>query len=179
MSTISETSLSLLSQSNSPSIATPWARLLIAVVVIAGALYYMSPTRLARVLFTALADLERTYLSGVENGVLTTDVDFAERITALQLKVSTLREASLRNSLSPFSAFFGMFNIRCSVTVLRCLAEVRELRTRIAISHEYQLREIAFESRCQCPLSNRDSISLRQRNPPRLYLALRATQPYH
>ncbi|KAF7370447.1 hypothetical protein MSAN_00676400 [Mycena sanguinolenta] len=120
-----------------------------------------SPARLAPVLVSALADVENKYLAGVENGVLSAEVDFAEKLAVLQLEVSTLRETSLRSSLSPLSAFYDTFNICRSVALLRCLRRVRGLETIIEISHETQLREIAC---CQCPLANRASISLRRRN---------------
>ncbi|KAF7370461.1 hypothetical protein MSAN_00677900 [Mycena sanguinolenta] len=131
------------------------------------------PARLTRVLVSVLADVENAYLVGVENGngVLSTDADddVAERLAVLQLKVSTLRETSLRNSVPPLSACYDMFNICHSVAVLRCLAEVRGLRTQIEISNESRLRDItsASQPRCQCPLANRASISLRRRGSPR------------
>ncbi|KAJ6518990.1 hypothetical protein C8R45DRAFT_918088 [Mycena sanguinolenta] len=123
-------------------------------------IYYVSPMRLTRILVTALADTEKTYLAAVENGVLSvsTEIDAAERLSVLQLKVSTIRETSLRSSLSTLSALRDMFNIYRSVAVLRCLNEVRELRAYIEILNETQLREISSRS-----LSNRTTISLRRR----------------
>ncbi|KAJ6518981.1 hypothetical protein C8R45DRAFT_918078 [Mycena sanguinolenta] len=166
MSTIPETSLSLLSQSNSPTPPWTFTGILLAISVAAAALYYASPTRLTRVLVSALADVENAYLVGVENGfVLSVDVDVAERLTVLQLKVSTLHETTLRRSLSlsPLSFLSDMFNIRRSISVLRCL---REQLNDAQISNESQLRDIAsaFESHCKCPLANRTTISLRRRD---------------
>ncbi|KAF7328653.1 hypothetical protein MSAN_02473900 [Mycena sanguinolenta] len=174
MSSLPETSLSILSQSNSPS--APWSFpgiLLFTIFAAVACIYYLSPARLTRVLVSVLADVENAYLAGVENGngVLSTDadVDVAGRLSVLQLKVSTLRETSLRNSVSPLSACFDMFNICHSVAVLRCLAEVRGLRIQIEISNESRLCDItsASQSRCQCSLANRASISLRRRGSPR------------
>ncbi|KAF7370451.1 hypothetical protein MSAN_00676800 [Mycena sanguinolenta] len=168
MSTLPETSLSLLSQSDSTSPPSKITGIVLLLALVAAALYYVSPARLTRVLVSALANVENAYLKGVENGfVLTADTEIAERLSVLQLKVSMLREISLHNFVSPLSAFYDMFNIRHSVRVLRCLAEVRGLKTIIEISHEAQLREIASESRCQCPVANRTTISLRRRNSPR------------
>ncbi|KAJ6518989.1 hypothetical protein C8R45DRAFT_1085055 [Mycena sanguinolenta] len=149
MSTLSEISLSLLSQSNSS--CPPWTfsvtGVLLAISVAAVGLYCASPTRLTRGLVSALAAVKNAYLDGAENGfVLSADVDVAERLAVLQLKVFTIRETSLRSSLSALSALCDMFNIRRSVAVFRCLGE---------ISNESQLRDItsASESRCQCPLA--------------------------
>ncbi|KAF7370455.1 hypothetical protein MSAN_00677200 [Mycena sanguinolenta] len=126
MSTVSEASLAILA-SNSSSISTSWV--LVLTSLSAAGLYYASPIRLSRVLVAAIADTEKIYLTAAENGILCTSaaVDMAERLSALQLKVSALREASLRSSLSSLSGLYNMFNIRRSVTILRCLAEVREL----------------------------------------------------
>ncbi|KAJ6518955.1 hypothetical protein C8R45DRAFT_1204247 [Mycena sanguinolenta] len=160
MSSIPEASLAFLT-SNPSSTSTPWGLILTGVV--AAGLYYASPTRLTCVLVSALADTEKTYLTAVENGLLcaSTDVDMAKRLSVLQLEVSALRETSLRSSLSHVSALCDMCNIHRSVTILRCLAEVRELGTYIEISNESRLREI--DSRLFC---NRATISLRRRVCP-------------
>ncbi|KAF7370462.1 hypothetical protein MSAN_00678000 [Mycena sanguinolenta] len=123
--------------------------------------------RLTRILVSALAHTENAYLDALENGVvLSADIDVTEKLTLLQFRVSSFREASLRNSLSSFSTLYDMFDTRRSVAVFRCLSEVRRLQTYIEISHEYQLREIISESRCQCLLATRASISLRRRDSP-------------
>ncbi|KAJ6518979.1 hypothetical protein C8R45DRAFT_918076 [Mycena sanguinolenta] len=169
MSTLPETSLSLLSQSNSTSPPWTFTGILFAISVAAAALNYASPTCLTRVLVSALAEVERAYLVGVENGLaFSADNDIAERLTVLQLKVSILREISLRRSLSIFSVLYDMFNIYRSISVLRCLREVRQMGTYVDIFNESQLRDItsAPESRCQCPLANRTTISLRRREGP-------------
>ncbi|KAJ6518967.1 hypothetical protein C8R45DRAFT_1116874, partial [Mycena sanguinolenta] len=159
MSTLPETSLSLLLQSNSLSPSWTSTGILFAISIAATGLYYVSPSRLTHVLVSALANVERAYLASVENGFVPA-ADVTERLAILQLKVSTLRENSLRNSLSPLPLFLlsDTLNIRRSVTVLRCLAE---------ISNESQLREIAPVVGCQCPLANHASISLRRRDSPR------------
>ncbi|KAJ6518975.1 hypothetical protein C8R45DRAFT_1085037 [Mycena sanguinolenta] len=159
MASLPETSLSLLSESNSTSPPWTFTGALLAISVAAPGLYYASPTRLTRVLVSALADAEKAYLTAAENGVVcASTIDVAERLSVLQLKVSTLREASLRSSLSLLSTLCDTFNIRRSVAVLRCLREVRKLGAYIEISNETQLREINSRS-----LSNRTTISLRRR----------------
>ncbi|KAJ6518993.1 hypothetical protein C8R45DRAFT_1085059 [Mycena sanguinolenta] len=155
MSSIPEASLSILA---SNSTTTLWDVLCIGIIGVI--IYYVSPMRLTRVLVTAIADTEKTYFAAVENGVLSvsTEIDAAERLSVLQLKVSTIRETSLRSSLSTLSALRDMFNIYRSVAVLRCLNEVRGLGAYIEISNETQLREINSRS-----LSTRTTISLRRR----------------
>ncbi|KAF7370450.1 hypothetical protein MSAN_00676700 [Mycena sanguinolenta] len=147
MTTLSETSLSILSQSDSTSPPSNVTKIVLVPALVAAALYYVSPARLTRILVSAFANVENAYLKGVENGfVLTADTEIAERLAVLQLKVSMLHENSLLNSLSPLSAFYDMFDIRRSVVVLQCLREVRALKTQIEISHESHLREIASAS---------------------------------
>ncbi|KAJ6518995.1 hypothetical protein C8R45DRAFT_1065823 [Mycena sanguinolenta] len=169
MSSVPEASLSLLTQSNSTSIATPWT-VLLALVVAGVALYYASPLRLICVLVSAIAKVENAYLTAVENGILctSTDAHIAERLMGLQFKVSTIREASLRNSLSPLFTVCETFNIRRSVAVLRCLLAVRRLGTYIEISNESQLRDVASASglHCQCPIAIRTTVALRRRDCP-------------
>ncbi|KAF7370454.1 hypothetical protein MSAN_00677100 [Mycena sanguinolenta] len=126
MSTIPDASLSILA-SYSSSTLTPWGLVLTGIA--AASLCYASPTRLTPVLVSALADTEKIYLTAVENGVLcaSVDVDMTERLSVLQLEVSTLRETSLRSSLSPLSVLCDMFNIRRSIAILRCFVEVHGL----------------------------------------------------
>ncbi|KAJ6518969.1 hypothetical protein C8R45DRAFT_1065811 [Mycena sanguinolenta] len=159
MSTLPETSLSLLSESNSTSPPWTFTGALLAISVASACLYYASPPRLMRVLVSGLADAEKAYLAAAENGVVcASTVDVAERLSVLQLKVSTLREASLRSSLSLLSTLYDTFSLRRSVAIVRCLGEVRELGAYIEISNETLLREINSRS-----LLNRTTISLRRR----------------
>ncbi|KAJ6518966.1 hypothetical protein C8R45DRAFT_918062 [Mycena sanguinolenta] len=136
MSNIPETSFSVLAQCNST--ATPWG--LLSIGVVGATIYYTSPLRLTRVLIAALADTEKKHLAAVENGVfcVSTDVDVAERLALLQLKASTLHETSLRSSLTPLSTLYDMFNLRRSVTVLRCLGEVRRIGTFIEVRKSWK-----------------------------------------
>ncbi|KAJ6518976.1 hypothetical protein C8R45DRAFT_1085038 [Mycena sanguinolenta] len=141
MSTLSETSLSLLSQSNSTS--PPWTfsitGVLFSISVAAAAFYHAFPTRLTRVLVSTLADVENAYLAGVENGfALSADVDVAKRLAVFQLTVSTLRETSLHNSLSPLAFLSDTLNIRRFIAVLRYLAGVRGLGTYIEVMQSYK-----------------------------------------
>ncbi|KAF8216720.1 hypothetical protein K438DRAFT_2007514 [Mycena galopus ATCC 62051] len=169
-------SLSILASTSS---STPWVicgGLLF--IGTAGTIYHMSPMRLTRILVNIIADAEKTYLDAIENGAIcASDVETAETLStcvsfpflylgfylnqadSLQFKVSTIREASLRSSLFPFSALCDILNIHRSVAIVRCISEVRAFKTSIEILNESHLREI----RSPHPLLKR-AISLRQRD---------------
>ncbi|KAJ7931664.1 hypothetical protein B0H13DRAFT_2524510 [Mycena leptocephala] len=103
----------------------------LVLAVVAGIVHYVSPPRLTRVLVVDIANVEKIYLEALETGLLSTsDINTAEMLSLLQLKVSQIREASLRNSLShsgTLREFFG----GCTFTLLRCIREVRVLETHI------------------------------------------------
>ncbi|KAJ7803047.1 hypothetical protein B0H13DRAFT_1931582 [Mycena leptocephala] len=74
---------------------------ILVVLVAAGIIHHASPLRLTRVLVIATANLEKIYLEALETGLLSaSDIDTAEMLSSLQLKVSKIRESSLHNSLS-------------------------------------------------------------------------------
>ncbi|KAJ7917603.1 hypothetical protein B0H13DRAFT_1870268 [Mycena leptocephala] len=113
----------------------------IILVVAAGIIHYVSPPRLTRVLVTSIATVEKTYLDALETGLLSaSDIDTAEMLSTLQLKVSKIREASLRDSLSLRSAFHELCGGR-TFTLLGCIREVQALEIHIEILKENQLRE--------------------------------------
>ncbi|KAJ7931606.1 hypothetical protein B0H13DRAFT_2524425 [Mycena leptocephala] len=110
-------------------------------VVAAGIAHYASPLRLTRVLVAAIANVENTYLEALETGLLSaSDIDTAELLSTLQLKVSKIREATLRNSLSHSGTLREFFEGH-TFTLLRCIHEMRVLETHIEILKENQLRE--------------------------------------
>ncbi|KAJ7819003.1 hypothetical protein B0H13DRAFT_2378580 [Mycena leptocephala] len=77
----------------------------------------------------------------LETGLFSaSDVNTAEILSTLQLKVSKIREASLRNSLS-HSGTLRQFFAGHTFTLLRCIREVRVLETHIEILKESQLRD--------------------------------------
>ncbi|KAF8216714.1 hypothetical protein K438DRAFT_1747896 [Mycena galopus ATCC 62051] len=126
MSTIPEATLSILT-SGLPvdSSSTSWAfygGLFMGIT--AGTMYYACPMRFTRVLVAALADAEKAFLTAVENGAIcAADVETVGRLSALQFKVSTIREISLHISLSPLSAFCDVFNFHRTTTIVRCIIE--------------------------------------------------------
>ncbi|KAJ7917594.1 hypothetical protein B0H13DRAFT_2322341 [Mycena leptocephala] len=128
-------------------------------VIAAGIIHYASPPRLTRVLVTAIANVETIYLEALETGLLSaSDIDTAEILSTMQLKVSKIREASLRSSLSHAGTLRKFFN-GYTFTLLRCIREVRTLEIRIEILKESQLREDNLH-----PFANRvRSVCLRRR----------------
>ncbi|KAJ7491981.1 hypothetical protein FB451DRAFT_1551433 [Mycena latifolia] len=141
MSSLSETSLSLFASAPPPT-STPTNILLGALSLIATAyiVHYASPTRLTRVLVATIAETEKTYLEALEAGVLPkSDADTATTLTSLQIKVSSIRETTLRHSLS-YRATLGAFLTGHSFTVLHCIRDVRRLETHIEILKETRLR---------------------------------------
>ncbi|KAJ6527246.1 hypothetical protein DFH09DRAFT_164055 [Mycena vulgaris] len=159
MSSLSETSLSLLASAPPPS-STASKVLLVGIVItlVLCTIYYASPMHLTRVLVATIAHTETIYLEALEAGVLSnSDVHTAEIMFSLQLKVSYLREASLRHSLS-YSTTVSAFLKGRTLTLLQCIREVRALETRIEILKEEQLR--VLDSRIGA-----GTVSLRRRRP--------------
>ncbi|KAJ7917592.1 hypothetical protein B0H13DRAFT_2322339 [Mycena leptocephala] len=131
-------------------------------IVAAGIVHYASPLCLTRVLVAAIADVEKIYLEALETGLLSlSDVDTREMLYTLQLTVSEIREASLRNSLSIRSTLLDFIKGH-TFTLLRCIREVRALGIRIEILKEIQLGQDNLH-----PFANRArAISLRRRHSP-------------
>ncbi|KAJ7931634.1 hypothetical protein B0H13DRAFT_1857619 [Mycena leptocephala] len=116
-------------------------------VVAVGIIDYASPLRLTRVLVTAIANLEKTYLEALETGLLSaSDIDTAEMLSALQLKVSKIREASLRNSLSLLPTLREFFEGH-TFTLLRCIREIfKESQLREDNLHPFANRVRSYHS---------------------------------
>ncbi|KAJ7696486.1 hypothetical protein B0H17DRAFT_1329168 [Mycena rosella] len=141
MVSIAENSLSLIT-SVPPTINMN--KVLVGVVVLTVAAFTIhraSPIRLTRNLVAAIADAEKTYLEALEAGVSNSELHTAERLSSLQLKVSTIHEATLCNSLS-YRAAFCAFLKGHSLTVLYSIREVREFETHIEIMKESHLRAL-------------------------------------
>ncbi|KAJ7019784.1 hypothetical protein C8F04DRAFT_1197358 [Mycena alexandri] len=114
--------------------------------LVAGILYYASPMRLTDVLIAAIYDVEKTYfdaLDGRNSRLSASDVQTADMVNSvysLRLKVSVIRETTLRNSLSRRVAFREFLRGR-TFALLECIEEVRTLQIQIEILKEAQLRE--------------------------------------
>ncbi|KAJ7117797.1 hypothetical protein C8R44DRAFT_879335 [Mycena epipterygia] len=116
--------------------------------------------RLTRVLVAAICNVEKSYLEAIEAGMLSKfDVDTASMLLSLQIKVSHIRQATLRNSLSRFGTLCDFFKGR-TFTVLKFIREVRALEAHIEILKEKNLRDpnpLGLETVAQM-------VSLRQRH---------------
>ncbi|KAJ7815002.1 hypothetical protein B0H13DRAFT_1924461 [Mycena leptocephala] len=99
-------------------------------VVAAGIMHYASPLCLTRILITAIARVEKIYLEALE-----TD--------RLQLKISKIREASLRNSVSCSGTLREFFGGR-TFALLGCIREVRIFETHIEVSTSSLLHSSAY-----------------------------------
>ncbi|KAJ7915615.1 hypothetical protein B0H13DRAFT_2324177 [Mycena leptocephala] len=145
MSAISEVSVSMLASEppTSPTTSTLAGGLFLAAAT--GSIYYASPLRLTRVLVAAITETEKTYLQALETGLLSaSDVNTAEMLATLQLKVSTIREVTLSNSLSPY-ATLREFLMGRTLVIVRCIWEVHAVKTHIEILKEGQLRADASD----------------------------------
>ncbi|KAJ7117773.1 hypothetical protein C8R44DRAFT_879311 [Mycena epipterygia] len=140
MSSFSETSLSLLA-SNPPASTTTKVIFIVLVLTMASVMIHLaSPVRLMRVLVAAINQTEEMYLKAIEAGALSkTDVHIAEMLSRLQIKVSNIREATLRDSLSTRRTLREFFKGR-TFAVLNCMREVRELEAHIEILKEEHIR---------------------------------------
>ncbi|KAJ7117772.1 hypothetical protein C8R44DRAFT_879310 [Mycena epipterygia] len=94
-------------------------------------LHFASPMRLTRVLVAAIKQAEETYCEAIEAGVLSkSDLHIARLLSCLQVQVSHIREATLRNSLSRFGTLCDFSKGR-TFTVLNCITESRALEAHI------------------------------------------------
>ncbi|KAJ7696479.1 hypothetical protein B0H17DRAFT_1177908 [Mycena rosella] len=142
MSSLTET-VSCLTSTALPASRTS-ADILFGILIItfaAVSVHCASPMRLTRVLVIAMDDAEKAYLQAIESGKADLHMlHAAEMISSLQMKVSTIREATLRNSLSYRTAFCAFLKGQ-TLSVLQCIREVREVETHIEILKEEQLRD--------------------------------------
>ncbi|KAJ7117759.1 hypothetical protein C8R44DRAFT_738638 [Mycena epipterygia] len=141
MSSLSEISLSLL-VSAPPTSTTTYATIGVLVLTVTIFIIHLaSPMRLTRILVAAIVDVEKTYFEAVEAGVISkSDVHIVARLSSMQIQVSHMRETTLRNSLSYFGVVGDFFKGR-SITVLKCIREVRALQAHIEILKEEHLRD--------------------------------------
>ncbi|KAJ6488072.1 hypothetical protein DFH09DRAFT_1455919 [Mycena vulgaris] len=143
MSSFSGPALSLLASAPPPSSTTSKVLLgVLGLTLAACIIHYASPLRLTRVLVAAIANAENAYLEALEASVFSNaDVHMAEIMSSLRLKVSHLREESLRHSLS-YRTTVSEFLKGRSFTLLQCIREVRALEAHIEILKEEQLRAL-------------------------------------
>ncbi|KAJ7252576.1 hypothetical protein C8J57DRAFT_1519909 [Mycena rebaudengoi] len=109
------------------------------ILAIACMVHRIWPMRLTYILVAFMRETERLYYDVVEAGELPGDVDTEEKLLSLQMKVSEIREESLRNSLSTWTALGDFFRGR-SIILLQCTNEVQSFKTHIEILKEAHLR---------------------------------------
>ncbi|KAJ7931666.1 hypothetical protein B0H13DRAFT_1957094 [Mycena leptocephala] len=154
MPTIPDAPVSMLAGSALPNTTTnAILAALIAPAMGAAFIHFASPLRLTGVLVAAIADAEKIYVEAQQTGLLSATE--TEALYTLQLKVSAIHEETLRNSLS-WCTVLGDFLRGRTLSVLRCIREVKDFETRLKILKEAQLRERNFN-----PLES--TVSLRRR----------------
>ncbi|KAJ7117750.1 hypothetical protein C8R44DRAFT_879294 [Mycena epipterygia] len=113
MSDISEISLSFLASNPTTSMMAKVIFRVLLIASLACLIHFVSPMWLTRVLVAAIDNVANTYLEAIEAGVLfNSDVHTVAKLSNLQIKVSLIREASLRSSLSTRHAFREFFKGR-------------------------------------------------------------------
>ncbi|KAJ7252634.1 hypothetical protein C8J57DRAFT_1351192 [Mycena rebaudengoi] len=103
-------------------------------------IHQISPTHLTRVLVTLMHETDTIYIRAVEAGLVPNDID-ANALFKLQIKFSELHEESLRNSLSTWKMIAEFFQGR-PLALYQFIRDVQDLKTRIEISKEKQLRNL-------------------------------------
>ncbi|KAJ7043773.1 hypothetical protein C8F04DRAFT_729376 [Mycena alexandri] len=137
MSAILDSTLPIFTAPLSSTFAAEFAVVLAVLALGLALINYASPMRLARVLVSEIANAEQIYLEAFETGLLSTTE--TEMLSALQFKVSALREATLRDFLSWRTALCGLIPGR-TLALLRCTRKVRAFETHIEILKEAHLR---------------------------------------
>ncbi|KAJ7503343.1 hypothetical protein B0H11DRAFT_2357497 [Mycena galericulata] len=138
MSLTGESSASLLAAILPTSTTTKFVLIASILACLAYIVRATSPAHLTRVLLSALAATEDCFIQAVEGGSLHCQyiAAIAERLASLQIDVSTLREAALRDSLSDRTLFLQYFQFHRTFAILRCIREVRALETEIEVDTE-------------------------------------------
>ncbi|KAJ6518961.1 hypothetical protein C8R45DRAFT_1204251 [Mycena sanguinolenta] len=144
MSTFLETEASTIASATALLPSSSTAATLIVITfgfAFAALIHCASPIQLTRSMVSAIAAVEHKYLAAVESGLLSeSDINqTGSLLSILQDKVSTMREASLRCSLS-WRATLRDFLTGRTFTVLQCIWEARNLQTHIEILGEVKLR---------------------------------------
>ncbi|KAJ7117799.1 hypothetical protein C8R44DRAFT_854560 [Mycena epipterygia] len=158
MSSFSESSLSWLASSPPTSTTTKFMVGALIFALAAGVMHYTSPMRLTEVLSHTLAEAEHSYFEGIEAGMLSaSDVDTEVMLSRLQIKVSGIREATLRNTLSMWKSLREYSKGR-TITVLRCIWEAQKFKTDIEYISEILILRIFLDDGSMlsagCPPNN-------------------------
>ncbi|KAF7356437.1 hypothetical protein MVEN_00976600 [Mycena venus] len=123
MSSITETSASFLDDSAPLSTTNVVVGVFIFSLVMTQIIHRTSPMHLTRTLVSVIHEAEGAYFSAIEDGVLSSSGTSTEmRLSELQIKVSNIRETSLRNSLSNWLLLRDYFRGR-SFGIIECIWE--------------------------------------------------------
>ncbi|KAJ7505615.1 hypothetical protein B0H11DRAFT_2334249 [Mycena galericulata] len=142
MSPISESSASFLAATLPISTATKFVLITSILACLAYIVRAISPARLTRVMSSALAATEDSFIQAVEDGSFHCQYvgALAERLASqisLQIDVSILRKATLRDSLSHWTLFLQYFQFRRTLAILRCIQEARAIEANIEVGPSF------------------------------------------
>ncbi|KAJ7043792.1 hypothetical protein C8F04DRAFT_1251175 [Mycena alexandri] len=140
MPNLPDASLPILASLLSPATAAKAMLAIFGVIIIVASLHYASPTRLARVLSDAMNGLEKLYLEMAMAGLLgllpSDDIHtVVSTMQLLRVEVGMLKTEALRNSKSWRASLLDFFTGR-SVSLFRCIKEVKDFQTHLKILQE-------------------------------------------
>ncbi|KAJ7043789.1 hypothetical protein C8F04DRAFT_1175539 [Mycena alexandri] len=154
---IPDGSLPILTSLLSPATVAKVTLYIIGLVLIIASLYYVSPTRLTRVLSDAMSNLDKLSADILSAGLL--GLMTPDKVAA----VGMFRAETLLHSLSWRATICEFFKGR-SLTLYRCINEVRDLETHIRILEQEHRRPPKQDARIWPPPPPSSSSS--QQPPP-------------
>ncbi|KAJ7180813.1 hypothetical protein C8R46DRAFT_1211117 [Mycena filopes] len=136
-----DTSLPILAAPLSPAIAAKFLLTIIGLALIAVSVRYASPARLTVILSGAMDGLEKVFGDLASTGFLRVPPQDIPTILSsmqvLRVRVGSLREQRLHNSRTWGTAMGELFR-GSSITLYRCIEEVKDFETRLKIFKEKQ-----------------------------------------
>ncbi|KAJ7759107.1 hypothetical protein B0H16DRAFT_629862 [Mycena metata] len=135
-----DASLPIIASPLPPAIAAKVMVVIIGLLLIAASLYYVSPTRLTRVLSDAMNNLDEVFVEVSVAGLLgllsSDDVQtVVSTYQMLRVEVGKVQTETLRNSKSWCTSLFGVF-AGGSVSLVRCIKKVKEFQRHLQILQE-------------------------------------------
>ncbi|KAJ7759087.1 hypothetical protein B0H16DRAFT_1534297 [Mycena metata] len=134
-----DASLPILASSLPPATAAKVMVVIIGLLLIAASLYYVSPTRLTRVLSDTMQKLDKVFVEVSTAGLLGLLPPEDTHIVVstyqkLRVEVGNAQTERLRNSTSWRSSLFNFFPR--STRLFRCIEQVKDFRTHLQILQE-------------------------------------------
>ncbi|KAJ7759116.1 hypothetical protein B0H16DRAFT_1689078 [Mycena metata] len=132
MPSLPDASLSILASPFSPATAAKIILAIISLVLIVASLYYVSPTRLTRILSDAMNNLDKIFVEVSVAGLLgLLSPDDVQTVVStyqmLRVEVGKVQTETLRNSKSWCTSLFSVF-AGGSVSLVRCIKKVKEFQ---------------------------------------------------